>query len=572
LLNFIFFLYNIMPISALGHFRAKTLYVNESIVSNGLISRMGGDININGSLIMNGSTSGKVTIKPSATTSNQDYILPPNSGRVYDQLQTDGTGTLVWGDSNPLSWVPVAQALEGESSNAACGSSVALNAVGDIMAVGTPIGLNSVGLNTGTVRVYQLISNQFTSATPVWYQIGQTLTGLLANDRTGTACALSASGLTVAVGIPTSGAGSGTIRVYDRTGAFPGYTWVQRGVDLTGVILAGGRYGGTMAISTDGNTIIGGARLANGSVGYIASYTWNGASWVGPVVINGPHSQAFYGRSISIKNNRLAVSALQYSPTPPSPYLGAVYTYDWDGVSWIPVGQLLTGTQANEFYGSSISLNGDGTLLAIGQGLYDVILNEGRVSVFQLIANVWTPYGNLITGTIQGESSGITVSLNFSGTRLALGASGSNGAVRVYEIISGVWKQISSDILGEVAGDQLGIAIQLNDVGNRVIVGSSNFDSVAFLSVGRTKVYELTTTRYVSLKGGDTCQYKALSEPIISIGPPVTSFSSSTPSKTAGCTNVGTLRATTSHLYMCTTAGPQGTANWKRIAWDDTSF
>lgn len=52
---------------------------------------------VKGSLKLNGSTSGTVTISPKAAAGNPTFVLPDNTGSSDQVLKTDGTGILSWG-------------------------------------------------------------------------------------------------------------------------------------------------------------------------------------------------------------------------------------------------------------------------------------------------------------------------------------------------------------------------------------------------------------------------------------------------------------------------------------------
>ena len=72
-----------------------------------------------------------------------------------------------------------------------------------------------------------------------------------------------------------------------------------------------------------------------------------------------------------------------------------------------------------------------------------------------------------IDGEAASDQSGSSVSLNNDGTILAIGAArnddnGSNsGHVRVYENIAGVWTQLGADINGEASVDFSGNSVSL---------------------------------------------------------------------------------------------------------------
>ena len=104
--------------------------------------------------------------------------------------------------------------IDGEASNNASGSAVAISLDGNIVAIGAPVNSDN-GNSSGQVRVYQYSSN-------AWTKIGADIDGESSNDNSGEAVAISSDGTVVAIGAPQNsngnGNGSGQVRVYLNTG------------------------------------------------------------------------------------------------------------------------------------------------------------------------------------------------------------------------------------------------------------------------------------------------------------------------------------------------------------------
>ena len=75
-------------------------------------------------------------------------------------------------------------------------------------------------------------------------------------------------------------------------------------------------------------------------------------------------------------------------------------------------------------------------------------------------------------------TSGKSVSMNSAGDRVAIGANANDGNgtnaghVRIYQYSSGSWSQLGSDIDGEAAGDNSGVSVSMNSAGDRVAIGA----------------------------------------------------------------------------------------------------
>ena len=109
----------------------------------------------------------------------------------------------------------------------------------------------------------------------------------------------------------------------------------------------------------------------------------------------------------------------------------------------------------------SISLNSNGDIIAIGANRNDGNgASAGHVRVYEYIGNSWIQRGVDINGESSGDLSGWSVSINSDGSILAIGAhendgNGSNsGHVRVFEWNGTTWTQLGQDIDGEQQGDE----------------------------------------------------------------------------------------------------------------------
>ena len=82
----------------------------------------------------------------------------------------------------------------------------------------------------------------------------------------------------------------------------------------------------------------------------------------------------------------------------------------------------IDGANAYDYFGTSVSLSNDGTVLAVGapyNGSNDD--SNGQVRVFQFVNNDWRPIGNPINGRGVGDEFGISVALSADGTIVAGG-------------------------------------------------------------------------------------------------------------------------------------------------------
>jgi hypothetical protein len=171
-------------------------------------------------------------------------------------------------------------------------------------------------------------------------------------------------------------------------------------------------------------------------------------------------------------------------------------------LSWIQLGEDIDGDQDDEL-GHAVSISSDGNVVAVGANYADGTsgANSGSVSIFSLVNDSWTQLGENITGEASNDESGYSVSLNSDGTIVAIGArynSGNgteSGHVRVYryDTVLGSWQQLGSDIDGEASNDQSGYSVSLSSDGTIVAIGARNNSGNGSES-GHVRVYSYNTT------------------------------------------------------------------------------
>ena len=160
--------------------------------------------------------------------------------------------------------------------------------------------------------------------------------------------------------------------------------------------------------------------------------------------------------------------------------------------SWIQIGQSLYGDgqggsvwstnseDQGEKFGYNISLNSDGTILAISAPRHDIMLGSvvlgqeaGLVKVYQLIDDLWVQMGNTINGEEELEATGFNgLELNNSGNILAI--SSVNG-VKVYEFLQDSWTLLGGELIQSTTDYNPGTSFQnasisINGSGNKLSV------------------------------------------------------------------------------------------------------
>mmetsp|Transcript_47112 Transcript_47112/g.115016 ORF Transcript_47112/g.115016 Transcript_47112/m.115016 type:complete len:1166 (+) Transcript_47112:438-3935(+) len=142
-----------------------------------------------------------------------------------------------------------------------------------------------------------------------------------------------------------------------------------------------------------------------------------------------------------------------------------VFQFDEQTQSWIQSGDVISKSQLDMlplFLSITLSLSGDGTVLAVGTSL-ETTPPSATVEVLRLEATSWTPMGD----RVGLDSSSISLDLSQNGHRLAVAVSlPGSGAVYEFDGATTSWEIVSNPFLG-------GSSISMNSAGTRVVVGDS---------------------------------------------------------------------------------------------------
>ncbi len=434
------------------------------------------------------------------------------------------------------------------------GNRVALSSNGTTLAVGA----YGEGGNTGAVYV-------FTKSGATWSQQARIAApNGEANDYFGNAVALSADGNTLAIGadgesgdqkgtfatMPATNnlaSNSGAVYVYSRTGA----VWSQQAFIKASNADADDLFGSFVALSNDGNTLAVGAYNedgdltgTHGNAAYAASgaayvFARTGTSWAQQSYLKAANAGAgdFFGIYLSLSGagDTLAVgafferSALASDPADDTlTNAGAAYVFQRNAGAWSQQAYLKAPSpQAQDRFGVSVILSGDGNTLAVGMdgdssnytGTFVVppprntlALNSGAVFVFIRAGGVWqsqaylkasntrTPhrFGNNLAMSSDGNTLVVPSYRDDSNARGFNGdqantAAADAGAVLVFRRSAGTWAQqayLKAPNTG--TGDRFGGRVAISGDGTTLAVGASTEDSGS-TGVGGNQLDESST-------------------------------------------------------------------------------
>jgi hypothetical protein len=393
-------------------------------------------------------------------------------------------------------WNQIGQDIDGEAEYDQSGWSVSLNSDGSVVAIGAPEN-DGGGLSLGQVRIYHNLNGS-------WVQTGQSLYGNENYDEFGISVSLNSDGSVVAVGAPnydiTNASYAGVVFIYKNING----NWEQYGDSITGKTPF--EYAGTsVSLSSDGNIVAIGVpwNCGNGEfAGQVRVYGITNGIWtqIGQD-IDGEATYDYSGYSISLSSDGSVVAIGAYGNTGNGLNAGQVRVYRNVNGTWIQTGQDIDGEAEGDYSGWSVSLSADGSVVAIGAMFNDGNgTDAGHVRVYKNINETWIQMGQDIDGEEANDQSGRAVSINSDGTIVAVGAPYNNGStgqesgqVRIYKYTDGNWIQIGQDVDGETEYNDFGKSVSLSSDGFIMAAGAPyNCDNG--INAGHVRVFEYPST------------------------------------------------------------------------------
>lgn len=307
----------------------------------------------------------------------------------------------------------------------------------------------------------------------------------------GGSCAMSQDGSFVVIGMPGL-ARNKSCAIYGYIAKSTGWKQAGQPVDQYPPIFSlsgasGSSFGFSVAVSGTGNTVVVGAPTEN-DIGLVHYYLAPAGGWrkVGKEVSTGqlgagrPSKGAEFGHSVAISRDD---SVIAIGAPGDLEGRGAVYVFRKPGKGgWPAVIDLLKVTlndgKPGDRFGESVSINKDGSLIAVGADG----CSSGGGAVF-CVKYDWIA-DDCTTVRISGDSDlrglGVSVAISADGKTIAAGGYGNarGGGVSIYRSTSGSWDDPSNidnltpkDGSKDMLGGFMGFSVALVDDGSWVLMG-----------------------------------------------------------------------------------------------------
>ena len=140
----------------------------------------------------------------------------------------------------------------------------------------------------------------------------------------------------------------------------------------------------------------------------------------------------------------------------------------------------INGSSTGSRFGQSVSLSGNGNVLAVGSPHYSNIIatQNGMVSIYR-----WSSSEFLYETTLYGKTNiayhqfGFAVDLSYDGSTIVIGSietgdPGHTGLVVVYQYQNGGWNKFGSEIEGPSPSSQFGYSVAIDDNGERFVASA----------------------------------------------------------------------------------------------------
>jgi hypothetical protein len=403
------------------------------------------------------------------------------AGAWATRAQAEGTdlphaGVLLRAD--PLLQLGEKLTATGDMGVAGFGADVAISADGDTAIVGAP------GDDGGRGAAWV-----FTREGSTWTQQSEKLTdgevtgaSMPEDVAFGASVAISADGSTALVGGPGDTAGQGAAWVFTREGS----TWTQQGEKVTGVEEEGaGELGRSVALSADGSTALAGAPLDAKKIGAAWVFTRAGSAWTqqGSKLV-GMHEAGHgqFGGSVALSgegDTALIGARADHSLVG----TGAAWVFVRTNSTWAQQGEKLTGAGAtvSAEFASSVALSDDGETALIGGASNED--GVGAAWAFTHEGSTWMQQGEKLTSgeTASPADFGSAVALSANGTKALVGASGDSseaGAAWVFASEGAGWVRQGAKLTGggESGAAAFGTSVALSDGAHTALIGGPQDD------------------------------------------------------------------------------------------------
>ncbi|ADQ91791.1 hypothetical protein BpV1_164 [Bathycoccus sp. RCC1105 virus BpV1] len=396
------------------------------------------------------------------------------AGLKYKTNEVEVTGSITPVKSFPTTAQKLYPSDGGTVSDSDSYGYVGLSGNGLVMVI-VGKGDDDTTTDSGGFMVYEKINGVWTYTQQIT-NVGSG-SGTLGLSEEGKAVQLDYTGTRVFIGAhadDNSTTNTGSVYIYKRV-AQGNWTLEQT---LTG---ASGSYRyGYNDVNNDGDKLIIGSYgyPGSGNVGRVWYYTRSGTSWSLQDQLAAPSTSA-YGTSVSINSTgtRAIIGGYTHSSN-----TGRADIWNYSSGSW-SIGSGFTGVSGGDVFGWNVDMSNDGNTVVVGAPLYSAGGTEGRVYIYTTSDGTNWSLLKTLSNQDADEWFGFSVQISGDGNTVVIGAGKNDegltnrGKSYVYVKSGGSWPSTPTHtILGTTANANNGYTLGISDTGETIISGAPNDD------------------------------------------------------------------------------------------------
>ena len=445
------------------------------------------------------------------TTYSLTGLLPATTYYARVRYNGSSSGYSQWSNaisfSTKSSFIPTVETAKLVASDASVsdyfGNSVAMSADGNMVIVGAYGDDHSGGATAGSA--YILIRSG-----PTWiHQAKLVASDAASDDYFGHSVAMSADGNMIIVGGPyddhAGGAAAGAAYIFTYTGS----AWVQQAKLMASDAADNDQFGMSVAMSSDGNTVIVGARYDDHAGGEDAGsayiFTRSGFTWTqqAKLVASGANANECFGQSVAISSDGNTVivgaSGLIVSGGMTA---GAAYIFTRSGSAWTQQAKLVAHvTNLYEGFGGSVAMSSDGNTAIVGEPYSDNVngSSAGAAYIFTRSGSAWTQQAKLVASDAgDNDRFGHSVAMSSDGNTVIVGAHyddqtaswTAEGSACIFTRSGSTWTQRTKLMASDAdVIDFFGTSVAMSADGNAAIVGSPNDSNAGGSAAGSAYIF-----------------------------------------------------------------------------------
>jgi flagellar assembly factor FliW len=280
---------------------------------------------------------------------------------------------------------------------------------------------------------------------------------------------------------------SGSVYIYKRV-AQGNWTLEQR-IDGGG---ASYRYGYN-DVNNDGDKLIIGSYgyPGSGNVGRAWYYTRSGTTWSLQDELVAPTTSA-YGTSVGMNSagTRAIIGGYNHSSNK-----GRADIWNYSGGSW-SIGAGFTGENASDKFGWNVDMSNDGNTVVVGAPQYSSGGGEGRAYIYTTSDGTNWSLLKTLSNQTANEQFGFSVQISGDGNTVVIGAAKNDDGVTdggrsyVYVKTNGTWPSTPTHtIIGTTANSNNGHTLGISDTGETIISGAP-FDDDKGTNQGAVYIFD----------------------------------------------------------------------------------